>query len=88
MTDNIKLKYSFTALRMIEEKGISLANLGEGVGVSALGVLFFAGLYGNDKTVTQETADTVLDAIIDDMGFKEGMEYISQLVMEAFGEKK
>jgi hypothetical protein len=85
---DIKLKYNFTALRLIEENGISLAELEEGVGVSALGVLVFAGMYGADKNVTKAFVDDVLDDIIEEMGFKEGMEYISKLVSGAFGEKK
>ncbi len=84
----INLKYNFSALKLMEKHGIEMEKLQDGVSIEKIGIVFWAGLYGVDKKITQEDSENLLDDIIEDMGLESGLDYVATKINEAMTEKK
>jgi hypothetical protein len=84
----INLKYNFSALKLMEKHGIEMENLQDGVSIEKIGIVFWAGLYGADKKITQEDSENLFDKLIEDMGMESGLEYVATKINEAMTEKK
>lgn len=82
------LKYNFSALKLMEKHGIEMEKLEDGVSIEKIGIVFWAGLYGVDKKITQEDSEELLDKLIEDMGLEKGLDYVATKINEAMTEKK
>jgi len=78
------LKYNFTALTIIEENGVEIDKLEEGINMKTLSVLFYAGLNANYK-LTREQTNELLDDITDEQGILKGMELVGEEISKAMG---
>jgi hypothetical protein len=74
----MKLKYNFTALRFMEQAGVILSELGDGISMEKILIMVAAGL-----NVGIDEAEGILNNILDEKGMEAGLSYVAEAIAEA-----